>query len=134
MLPIELPEVEDYKPVSFDPDDIDSVPSPPLAKAIDWVNVELDLGDGLKTYTRDTNVMPQWAGSSWYQLRYIDTTNEDIFCDIRNEEYWVGPRKDLHGEQDLGGVDLYVGGVEHAVLHLLYSRFWHKVLLSLIHI
>lgn len=131
MLPIELPEVEDYKPVSFDPDDIDSVPSPPLAKVIDWVNVELDLGDGLKTYTRDTNVMPQWAGSSWYQLRYIDPTNEDIFCDIRNEEYWVGPRKDLHGEQDLGGVDLYVGGVEHAVLHLLYSRFWHKVLFDL---
>lgn len=131
MLPIELPEVEDYKPVSFAPDDADSVPSPPLAKATDWVNVELDLGDGLQTYTRDTNVMPQWAGSSWYQLRYIDPTNEDIFCDIRNEEYWVGPRKEQHGEQDLGGVDLYVGGVEHAVLHLLYSRFWHKVLFDL---
>jgi len=131
MLPVELPEVEDYKPVSFDPEDADSEPNPPLAKATDWVNVELDLGDGKKKYTRDTNVMPQWAGSSWYQLRYIDPTNDEIFCDIKNEEYWLGPRKEEHGEQDLGGIDLYVGGVEHAVLHLLYARFWHKVLFDL---
>lgn len=131
MLPIELPEVEDYKPVSFDPDDADSSPQPPLAKAREWVEVELDLGDGPKTYYRDTNVMPQWAGSSWYQLRYIDPTNDEIFCDIENERYWTGPRPEEHGANDPGGVDLYVGGVEHAVLHLLYSRFWHKVLFDL---
>ncbi|MGG7100648.1 leucine--tRNA ligase [Rhodococcus sp. 24CO] len=130
-LPVVLPEVEDYAPVSFDPDDANSEPSPPLNKATDWVNVELDLGDGLQTYHRDTNVMPQWAGSSWYQLRYIDPTNQDTFCDPQNEAYWTGPRPELHGPNDPGGVDLYVGGVEHAVLHLLYSRFWHKVLFDL---
>lgn len=130
-LPVELPEVEDYAPVSFDPDDASSEPSPPLAKATDWVNVELDLGDGLKDYRRDTNVMPQWAGSSWYQLRYIDPTNEEQFVAPENEAYWTGPRPDIHGPGDPGGVDLYVGGVEHAVLHLLYSRFWHKVLFDL---
>ncbi|WIM67635.1 leucine--tRNA ligase [Corynebacterium breve] len=130
MLPVVLPEVEDYKPVSFDPDDIDSEPSPPLAKATDWVNVTLDLGDGPREYTRDTNVMPQWAGSSWYQLRYIDPTNNDEFCNIENERYWTGPQS----ENDPGGVDLYVGGVEHAVLHLLYTRFWHKVLYDLGHV
>ena len=126
-LPVVLPEVEDYKPVSFDPDDADSVPHPPLAKATDWVNVELDLGDGLKHYRRDTNVMPQWAGSSWYQLRYIDPQNPDEFCALENEQYWTGPQ--FPG--DCGGVDLYVGGVEHAVLHLMYARFWHKVLFDL---
>ena len=131
MLPVELPEVEDYKPVSFDPEDKDSEPQPPLAKVRDWVEVELDLGDGPQTYFRDTNVMPQWAGSSWYQLRYIDPRNDDAFCDIENERYWTGPRPEQHGPQDPGGVDLYVGGVEHAVLHLLYSRFWHKVLFDL---
>ena len=126
-LPVVLPEVEDYKPVSFDPDDADSVPHPPLAKATDWVNVELDLGDGLKHYRRDTNVMPQWAGSSWYQLRYIDPQNPDEFCALENEQYWTGPQS----PGDCGGVDLYVGGVEHAVLHLMYARFWHKVLFDL---
>lgn len=127
MLPVELPEVEDYKPVSFDPDDKDSAPQPPLAKAKDWVEVTLDLGDGEKTYYRDTNVMPQWAGSSWYQLRYIDPNNDNALVDIENERYWVGP---CEGRPS-GGVDLYVGGVEHAVLHLLYARFWHKVLFDL---
>ncbi len=131
MLPVELPEVEDYAPVSFDPDDADSEPSPPLAKATDWVEVELDLGDGPRKYRRDTNVMPQWAGSSWYQLRYIDPTNEDTLCAKENEAYWMGPRPALHGANDPGGLDLYIGGVEHAVLHLLYSRFWHKVLFDL---
>ncbi|MDK8815413.1 leucine--tRNA ligase [Corynebacterium sp. MSK073] len=131
MLPVELPEVEDYKPASFDPEDKDSEPQPPLAKVRDWVEVELDLGDGPQTYYRDTNVMPQWAGSSWYQLRYIDPRNSEAFCDIENERYWTGPRPDEHGENDPGGVDLYVGGVEHAVLHLLYARFWHKVLFDL---
>ncbi|WP_024793010.1 leucine--tRNA ligase [Tomitella biformata] len=134
MLAVELPEVADYQPVSFDPDDEDSLPSPPLAKATDWVNVELDLGDGLQTYTRDTNVMPQWAGSSWYQLRYVDPTNKDTFCAKENEQYWMGPRPAQHGPEDPGGVDLYVGGVEHAVLHLLYARFWHKVLFDLGHV
>ncbi|WP_040524452.1 leucine--tRNA ligase [Gordonia effusa] len=131
MLPVELPEVEDYAPVAFDPDDADSEPSPPLAKATEWMTVELDLGDGPKTYTRDANVMPQWAGSSWYQLRYIDPTNEAEFCAKENEAYWMGPRPAEFGENDPGGLDLYIGGVEHAVLHLLYSRFWHKVLFDL---
>ena len=131
MLPVELPQVEDYNPVAFDPEDADSEPAPPLAKATDWVEVELDLGHGKQKYWRDTNVMPQWAGSSWYQLRYIDPTNTDALVDIENERYWTGPRPDEHGANDPGGVDLYVGGVEHAVLHLLYARFWHKVLYDL---
>ena len=128
MLPVELPDIEDYSPVLFDPESPDSEPSPPLNKATDWVHVELDLGEGPKTYTRDTNVMPQWAGSSWYELRYADPHNDRQFCAIENEAYWMGPRPAEHGPDDPGGVDLYVGGVEHAVLHLLYSRFWHKVL------
>lgn len=133
-LPVELPDIADYAPVMFDPDDADSEPSPPLGKATEWVSVELDLGDGLQTYTRDTNVMPQWAGSSWYELRYADPHNPDEFCAKENEAYWMGPRPDIHGPNDPGGVDLYVGGVEHAVLHLLYSRFWHKVLFDLGHV
>jgi leucyl-tRNA synthetase len=133
-LPVELPDVSDYSPVLFDPDDADSEPSPPLAKATEWVHVELDLGDGLKPYTRDTNVMPNWAGSSWYELRYIDPHNSERFCARENEAYWMGPRPAEHGPEDPGGVDLYVGGAEHAVLHLLYSRFWHKVLYDLGHV
>ncbi|GAB5003680.1 leucine--tRNA ligase [Mycobacterium avium] len=133
-LPVELPDVPDYSPVLFDPDDADSEPSPPLAKATDWVHVELDLGDGLKPYSRDTNVMPQWAGSSWYELRYTDPHNSERFCAKENEAYWMGPRPAEHGPQDPGGVDLYVGGAEHAVLHLLYARFWHKVLYDLGHV
>jgi leucyl-tRNA synthetase len=134
LLAVELPDVADYSPVAFDPDDADSEPSPPLAKAEDWVNVDLDLGDGLQHYTRDTNVMPQWAGSSWYELRYADPHNSEEFCAKENEAYWMGPRPAEHGPDDPGGVDLYVGGVEHAVLHLLYSRFWHKVLYDLGHV
>jgi leucyl-tRNA synthetase len=133
-LPVELPDMPDYSPVLFDPDDADSEPSPPLAKATDWVHVELDLGDGFKPYTRDTNVMPQWAGSSWYELRYTDPYNKEELCAKENEAYWMGPRPPEHGRTDPGGVDLYVGGVEHAVLHLLYARFWHKVLYDLGHI
>ncbi|MCV7330643.1 leucine--tRNA ligase [Mycobacterium cookii] len=133
-LPVELPDVPDYSPVLFDPDDAGSEPSPPLAKATDWVHVELDLGDGLKPYTRDTNVMPQWAASSWYELRYTDPHNTERFCAKENEAYWMGPRPAEHGPDDPGGVDLYVGGAEHAVLHLLYSRFWHKVLYDLGHV
>ncbi len=133
-LPVELPDVADYAPVSFDPDDADSEPSPPLGKATDWVHVELDLGDGLQPYTRDTNVMPQWAGSSWYELRYTDPHNSERFCAKENEAYWMGPRPAEHGPNDPGGVDLYVGGREHAVGHLLYARFWHKVLYDLGHV
>lgn len=134
MLPIELPEVADYSPVTFDPEDRDSMPSSPLARATDWVEVELDLGDGPKKYRRDINTMPNWAGSCWYQLRYLDPTNSETFCAPENEQYWMGPRPGEYGADDTGGVDLYVGGVEHAVLHLLYSRFWHKVLFDLGHV
>ncbi|WP_020642513.1 leucine--tRNA ligase [Amycolatopsis balhimycina] len=134
MLPIELPEVADYSPVTFDPEDRDSMPSSPLARATDWVEVELDLGDGPKKYHRDINTMPNWAGSCWYQLRYLDPTNSETFCAPENEQYWMGPRPGEYGADDTGGVDLYVGGVEHAVLHLLYSRFWHKVLFDLGHV
>lgn len=133
-LPVELPDVPDYSPVLFDPDDANSEPSPPLGKATEWLHVELDLGDGLKPYSRDTNVMPQWAGSSWYELRYTDPHNADRFCAKENETYWMGPRPAEHGPDDPGGVDLYVGGAEHAVLHLLYARFWHKVLYDLGHV
>jgi leucyl-tRNA synthetase len=134
MLPVELPEVADYSPKIYDPDDATSEPNPPLARATEWVEVELDLGDGPRRYHRDVNVMPQWAGSCWYQLRYVDPTDKDRFCDPENERYWMGPRPAEHGPDDPGGVDLYVGGVEHAVLHLLYSRFWHKVLYDLGHV
>jgi len=106
-LPLTLPELDDYKPTGTG--------EPPLAKATDWVNVTLP--DGTKA-KRETNTMPQWAGSCWYYLRYIDPENERIFCDGQKEEYWMP-------------VDLYIGGAEHAVLHLLYSRFWHKFLYDL---
>jgi leucyl-tRNA synthetase len=134
MLPIELPEVDDYSPTTYDPEDANTEPSPPLSRATDWVTVELDLGQGKKTYRRDTNTMPNWAGSCWYQLRYVDPTNSERFSDPENERYWLGPRADKFGATDPGGVDLYIGGVEHAVLHLLYSRFWQKVLFDLGHV
>ncbi|MGZ5401593.1 MAG: leucine--tRNA ligase [Aeromicrobium sp.] len=130
MLPVELPDVPDYSPRTFEPGDVTSEPEPPLARNPDWVNVELDLGDGPQMYRRETNTMPNWAGSSWYELRYTDPNNSDKITDPENERYWLGPRK----PGDPGGVDLYVGGVEHAVLHLLYARFWHKVLFDLGHI
>ena len=95
---------------------------PPLGRATDWSTVVADLGDGPKTYRRELNVMPQWAGSCWYEMRYLDPTNTSEFVDPANENYWMGPSDALG---DPGGVDLYVGGVEHAVLHLLYARFWH---------
>ncbi|HEX4247207.1 MAG TPA: leucine--tRNA ligase [Pseudonocardia sp.] len=133
-LPVVLPEIDDYSPRSYDPDAADSEPEPPLSRAQDWVNVELDLGDGLKPYRRETNTMPQWAGSCWYPLRYLDPTNSETFCAPDIERYWMGKDPAGHGAADPGGVDLYVGGVEHAVLHLLYSRFWHKVLFDLGHV
>uniref|UniRef100_UPI0026338278 class I tRNA ligase family protein n=1 Tax=Micropruina sp. TaxID=2737536 RepID=UPI0026338278 len=135
MLPVELPEIDDYSPQALDPDDSTSEPVPPLGRVTDWAEVELDLGDGPKTYRRELNVMPQWAGSCWYEIRYLDPANHDRFVDVEVERYWMGPRDaaDAGGADlgDVGGVDLYVGGVEHAVLHLLYARFWHKVLFDL---
>jgi len=126
-LPVELPELTNYEPeVSDDPEDM-TVPQPPLARARDWVTVTLDLGDGLRQYRRETNTMPQWAGSCWYYLRYLDPTNDDVLVDPAVERYWMGGGH-------AGGVDLYVGGVEHAVLHLLYARFWHKALYDLGHV
>lgn len=102
-LPLTLPDLEDFKPTGS--------PAGPLAKATDWVNVTIDG----KPYTRETNTMPQWAGSCWYFLRYIDPHNDAAFAEPTKLKYWLP-------------VDLYIGGAEHAVLHLLYSRFWHKVL------
>jgi leucyl-tRNA synthetase len=133
MLPVLLPETDSFSPRTFDPDDEFSDPESPLDRLGSWVEVELDLGDGPQIYRRDTNVMPQWAGSCWYEMRYLDPTNEQRFVDRAVEEYWMGPRTDVRPDHP-GGVDLYVGGVEHAVLHLLYSRFWHKVLYDLGHV
>lgn len=105
-LPITLPDLEDFKPTGGG--------EPPLARATSWLHYEKDG----KVYKRETNTMPQWAGSCWYYLRYIDPCNENAAWDKEKESYWMP-------------VDLYVGGVEHAVLHLLYARFWHKVLYDL---
>ena len=107
-LPLTLPELADYKPTGTG--------EPPLAKAADWVNV-VDPKTGRKG-VRETNTMPQWAGSCWYYLRYIDPLNDQAFADPELLKKWLP-------------VDLYVGGAEHAVLHLLYARFWHKVLFDL---
>lgn len=130
MLPLELPEVDDYSPRTFEPDDADTQPETPLSRNEEWVNVELDLGDGVKRYRRETNTMPNWAGSCWYEMRYLDPHNPDKLVDPEIEQYWMGPRDG----QPHGGVDLYVGGAEHAVLHLLYARFWSKVLFDLGHV
>jgi leucyl-tRNA synthetase len=130
LLPVRLPELEDFKPQALDPDDETTDPIPPLARVGQWVEVEMDLGDGPRRYRREVNVMPQWAGSCWYELRYLDPTNREAFIDPAVERYWMGPT----GPGHTGGVDLYVGGVEHAVLHLLYARFWHKVLFDLGHV
>ena len=111
-LPLVPPELEDYKPTGTG--------EPPLAKAKDWIRYS-------DKATRETNTMPQWAGSCWYHLRFCDPVNESRFVGEEAERYWMG------GKQ-AGGVDLYVGGTEHAVLHLLYARFWHKVLFDLGHV
>jgi leucyl-tRNA synthetase len=129
-LPVLLPELADFKPTALDPNDADSDPIPPLARITDWTQVTMDLGDGPRSYRREVNVMPQWAGSCWYEMRYLDPTNDTHFVNPEVEKYWMGPAHEGH----TGGVDLYVGGVEHAVLHLLYSRFWHKVLYDLGHV
>ncbi|NMI02052.1 leucine--tRNA ligase [Pseudonocardia acidicola] len=132
-LPVELPEIADYSPKTYDPEAADTEPEPPLSRAEDWVNVELDLGNGPQRYRRETNTMPQWAGSCWYYLRYLDPQNDQRFVDPEVERYWLG-KDPARAADDPGGVDLYVGGVEHAVLHLLYARFWHKVLYDLGHV
>jgi len=123
MLPVELPELIDWAPRSLDEN---SDPEPPLGRAENWSTAMLDLGNGPQEYVRELNTMPQWAGSCWYYLRYLDPLNSEEFVSEDIEKYWMS------GET--GGVDLYVGGVEHAVLHLLYSRFWHKVLFDLGHV
>nr|WP_225224614.1 leucine--tRNA ligase [Cellulomonas sp. JH27-2] len=133
-LPVNLPDVPDYSPRTFDPQDAHSSPEPPLGRNEDWVNVTLDLGEGPKVYRRDTNTMPNWAGSCWYYLRYLDPTSDVTLVDPALEQYWMGPGHGSQPEGSIGGVDLYVGGVEHAVLHLLYARFWHKVLFDLGHV
>ncbi len=111
-LPLRPPELADFKPTGTG--------EPPLAKATDWLRYS-------DKATRETNTMPQWAGSCWYYLRYCDAQNAARFVGTDAERYWMG------GGQP-GGVDLYVGGTEHAVLHLLYARFWHKVLFDLGHV
>jgi leucyl-tRNA synthetase len=118
-LPLRLPEVDDYRPHASD--DENAEPTPTLSNATDdWKLVEID---GV-TYERELNTMPQWAGSCWYYLRYLDPSDGEQLVDPELDRYWLGE----------SGVDLYVGGVEHAVLHLLYSRFWHKVLNDLGHV
>jgi len=129
LLPVALPEIEDFTPKTSE--DENSDPEPPLGRVAGWATVRLDLGEGEQEYHRELNTMPQWAGSCWYELRYLDPTNDQSLVDKEIERYWMGPR-DTPG--DTGGVDLYIGGVEHAVLHLLYARFWHKVLFDLGHV
>ena len=111
-LPLTPPDLTDFKPTGTG--------DPPLARAEEWCQA----GDGQK---RETNTMPQWAGSCWYYLRYLDAQNNDRFVGDEAERYWMGSTSD----DATPGVDLYVGGTEHAVLHLLYARFWHKVLFDL---
>jgi len=108
-LPLVPPPLEDYKPTG--------TAEPPLSKAKDWIRYS-------ERAIRETNVMPQWAGSCWYYLRFCDPNNDQRFAGEQAERYWMGGEKP-------GGVDLYVGGTEHAVLHLLYARFWQKVLFDL---
>ncbi len=116
-LPLELPEMEDFRPAASE--DPSAPPQPPLARLTDWVATTCPAcGQPAK---RETNAMPQWAGSCWYYLRFLDPKNQNAFCDPAIEKHWMGEK----------GVDLYVGGAEHAVLHLLYARFWHKVLYDL---
>jgi len=144
-LPVTLPELEDYTPVESDD------PAPLLAKATTWVSCTAgEAGvdpNVLPTDTpvmRETNTMPGWAGSCWYYLRYCDPHNDDCLIDPSIERYWLLSRRDgmptspsgVFDERvhHVGGVDLYIGGAEHAVLHLLYARFWHKMLFDLGHV
>ena len=111
-LPVLPPDLTDFKPTGSG--------DPPLARAQEWCKV----GDGL---VREVNTMPQWAGSCWYYLRYLDAANSGRFVGEAAEKYWMGTANN----EATPGVDLYVGGTEHAVLHLLYARFWHKALFDL---
>ncbi len=129
MLPVQLPEMTDFRP--HPQADETGDPIPPLARATGWLETDLDLGDGKKRYRREASTMPQWAGSCWYYLRYLDPANDERLVDPDVERYWMVPAGAAPGD---GGVDLYVGGAEHAVLHLLYARFWHKVLYDLGHV
>jgi leucyl-tRNA synthetase len=127
-LPVQLPDMEDFKPTASD--DPDAPPQPPLSRAPDsWKYVTIDG----KKYTREFNTMPQWAGSCWYYLRFMDNKDSRSLVGADVEAYWATAT----GKQEqapAGGIDLYVGGAEHAVLHLLYARFWHKVLFDLGHV
>jgi leucyl-tRNA synthetase len=166
-LPLILPEIDDYRPTAL-PEDSETMPDPPLGRAKEWATV---VRNG-KTYRRELNTMPQWAGSCWYYLRFIDPRNDGRLCSAEAERYWMGANaetsKRRNGEtskrqnvktskrqndevfsrnpkgsacaaagqgqstaEAIGGIDLYLGGAEHAVLHLLYARFWHKVLYDL---
>jgi leucyl-tRNA synthetase len=142
-LPVRLPDLTDYKP-SESPD-----PQPLLAKAVDWVTttageagVSPDVLPPETPVRRETNTMPGWAGSCWYYLRYCEPRNHKRFVGREAEHAWMlSPKKSapanaprdryVPGVHHIGGVDLYVGGAEHAVLHLLYARFWHKILFDL---
>jgi leucyl-tRNA synthetase len=121
-LPVLPPTLDDYKPTTDG--------RPPLARAEDWVeNIP-----NFPNADRETNTMPQWAGSCWYYLRYLDAKNSAAFVGNEAERYWMGsqePKSQTQDPKSTPGVDLYVGGTEHAVLHLLYARFWHKVLFDL---
>ena len=131
LLPVLLPETADFRPSAAGDRAASGAegtgPVPPLGRVPGWSEVVLDLGDGPRAYRRELNIMPQWAGSCWYYLRYLDPGNDAAFADPVNERYWLSPPE----PGGPGGVDLYVGGAEHAVLHLLYARFWHKVLFDL---
>jgi leucyl-tRNA synthetase len=146
-LPLTLPEMSDFTPMSST--DPNALPQPPLGKVTDWVNAVCPLCGAMAK--RELNTMPQWAGSCWYYLRYLDPKNEKAFCDPKIEQYWMKPAKGQSAHTGLEdskirnpksesplqspmGIDLYVGGAEHAVLHLLYARFWHKVLFDLGHV
>ena len=119
-LPLRLPDLDDFRPEASD--DPEAPPKPPLGRVKDWIKAKCPSCG--KPAHRELNAMPQWAGSCWYYLRYLDPKNGERFCDPDVEKYWMSPN----------GVDLYVGGAEHAVLHLLYARFWHKVLFDLGHV
>ena len=122
-LPLKLPEMDDFTPVVSD--DPEALPRPPLGKLTDWSKTSCPAcGEPAR---RELNTMPQWAGSCWYYLRYCDPGNKQALVGPEIEKYWMSPSE----TNPNGGVDLYVGGAEHAVLHLLYARFWHKVLYDL---
>lgn len=111
-LPLVLPDTTEFKP--------SGTPESPLANIEDWTEIyDESTSNGERIARRETSTMPQWAGSCWYYLRFIDPLNNQQLVDKALEKYWMP-------------VDLYVGGTEHAVLHLLYARFWHKVCLLLI--